>query len=148
MVCFVVEIISEVKKVQNKDIRNSFSFIFLWSLPNNLNKKRTFLTKKMWLPWTFFADQKSRKELCTAQKMMFSIKDFFSKCGQIRGKLQIWSYLLKKSLMQNSIFCTVIRLIKRLAILVPVCSKQLWDIFLSKKTRYNWKYFWISKRAY
>ena len=33
------------------------------------------------------------------QKMMFSIKDFFSKCGQIRSFLQIWSHLLKKSLM-------------------------------------------------
>ena len=33
----------------------------------------------------------------TAQKMKFSIKDFFSKCERIRRKLQIWSYLLKKS---------------------------------------------------
>ena len=28
--------------------------------------------------------------------MEFSIKDFFRKCDQIRWKLQIWSYLLKK----------------------------------------------------
>ena len=26
----------------------------------------------------------------TAQKVMFSIKDFFSKCDQIRRKLRIW----------------------------------------------------------
>ena len=38
--------------------------------------------------------------------MKFSIKDFFSKCDQIRRKLRIWSYLLKKSLMEN-IFCAV-----------------------------------------
>ena len=31
--------------------------------------------------------------------MKFSIKDFFSKCDQIR--MRIWSYLLKKSLMEN-----------------------------------------------
>ena len=37
----------------------------------------------------------------TAQKMKFSIKDFFSKCDQIRRKLGIWSHLLKKSLMEN-----------------------------------------------
>ena len=43
----------------------------------------------------------------TAQKMKFSIKDFFSKCDQIRRKLRIWSHLLKKSLMQNFIFCAV-----------------------------------------
>ena len=32
----------------------------------------------------------------TAQKMKFSIKDFFSKYDQIRRKLWIWSHLLKK----------------------------------------------------
>ena len=40
----------------------------------------------------------------TAQKMKFSIKDFFSKCDQIRSFLGIWSNLLKKSLMENLIF--------------------------------------------
>ena len=39
----------------------------------------------------------------TAQKMKFSIKDFFSKCD----KIWIWSHLLKKSLMENFIFCGV-----------------------------------------
>ena len=43
----------------------------------------------------------------TAQKMKFPIKDFFSKCGQIRSFLRIWSHLLKKSLMENFIFCAV-----------------------------------------
>ena len=43
----------------------------------------------------------------TAQKMRFSIKDFFSKWDQICRKLQIWSHLLKKSLMENFIFCAV-----------------------------------------
>ena len=43
----------------------------------------------------------------TAQKRKFSIKNFFSKCYQIREKLRIWSHLLKKSLMENFIFCTL-----------------------------------------
>ena len=43
----------------------------------------------------------------TAQKIKFSIKNFFSKCDQIRRKLRIWSHLLKKSLMENFIFCAV-----------------------------------------
>ena len=43
----------------------------------------------------------------TAQKMKFSITDFFSKCDQVRGKLRIWSHLLKKSVMKNFIFCAV-----------------------------------------
>ena len=34
----------------------------------------------------------------TAQKMKFSIKDFFSK----------WSHLLEKSLMENFLFCVVL----------------------------------------
>ena len=40
-----------------------------------------------------------------AQKMKFTIKDFFSKCDEIRSFHRIWSYLLKKSLMENFIFC-------------------------------------------
>ena len=43
----------------------------------------------------------------TAQKIKFSIKDFFSKYDQVRSFLRIWSHLLKKSLMENFIFCTV-----------------------------------------
>ena len=45
---------------------------------------------------------------CTAQKMKFSIKDLFNKCGQICRKLRIWPHLLKKSLMENFHFlCSV-----------------------------------------
>ena len=44
----------------------------------------------------------------TAQKMKYSFKDFFSKCDQIRRNQQIWSHLLKKSLMENFIFCAVL----------------------------------------
>ena len=39
--------------------------------------------------------------------MMFSIKGFFSKQDQVRKKLRIWSHLLKKSLIENIIFCEV-----------------------------------------
>ena len=45
--------------------------------------------------------------LITAQKVKFFIKDFFSKCDQIRSLLQIWSHLLKKSLIENFIFWAV-----------------------------------------
>ena len=37
--------------------------------------------------------------------MKVSIEDFFSKCDQIRSFLRIWSHLLKKSLIENFIFC-------------------------------------------
>ena len=39
--------------------------------------------------------------------MKFSIKDYFSKCDQSRRFLRIWLHLLKKSLMENFIFCVV-----------------------------------------
>ena len=39
--------------------------------------------------------------------MKFLIKDIFSKCDQIRSFLRIWSRLLKKSLIENFIFCAV-----------------------------------------
>ena len=45
----------------------------------------------------------------TAQKMKFSIKNFFSKClvtltEEIVNSCLVWSILLKKSLMENFIF--------------------------------------------
>ena len=43
----------------------------------------------------------------TAQKMKFSIKDFFSKFDQIHSFLRIWSHLLKKSVMENFNFRAV-----------------------------------------
>ena len=43
----------------------------------------------------------------TTQKMKFSVKDFFSKRDQIRSFLRIWSHLLKKSLMENFVFCAM-----------------------------------------
>ena len=41
------------------------------------------------------------------KKMKFFIKDFSCECDQIRRKLKIWSHLMKKSLMENFIFCAV-----------------------------------------
>ena len=47
------------------------------------------------------------RKLNTAQKMKFSIKDFCSKCDQIRRKLWICWHLLKKSLTENFMFCAM-----------------------------------------
>ena len=51
----------------------------------------------------------------TAQKMKVFIKDFFSKCDQIRRKLQIWSHLLKKSSRKSSFFAQCYIVFKKLA---------------------------------
>ena len=50
--------------------------------------------------WKFYVE-KFILTIHTAQKMKFSIMDFFSKCDQVCSFLQIWSHLLKKSLMEN-----------------------------------------------
>ena len=47
------------------------------------------------------------------------IKDFSSKCDQIRSFLRIWSYLLKKSLMENFVFCVVFLIRSKLTIKTP-----------------------------
>ena len=49
-------------------------------------------------------------------KKKFSIKDFSSKCDQIRSFLRIWSHLLKKSLIENFIFCAVFDIFRNLQI--------------------------------
>ena len=60
---------------------------------------------------------KSEALVYTAQKMMFSVKAFFGKFDQIHRFLRIWSHLLKKSLMENLIFCAVY------ALIIPIFSR-------------------------
>ena len=70
----------------------------------------------------------------TAQKMKFSIKDFCSKCDQIRRKLRIWSHLLKNFLTKNWSFCAVIRARKTKSTFFQVTlniMKFFYRIFLS-----------------
>ena len=52
----------------------------------------------------FFTEHVARLLL---QKIKFSFKDIFRKCNQIRRKMRTWSDLLKKSLLENFIFCAV-----------------------------------------
>ena len=42
------------------------------------------------------------RSYCTVQEVKFFIKDFFSKCDEMRSFLRIWSHILKKTLMKNS----------------------------------------------
>ena len=47
------------------------------------------------------------KEHFTRNEVFLHLKDFLSRCDQIRRKLGIWSFLLKKYLMENFTFCRV-----------------------------------------
>ena len=71
----------------------------------------------------------------TAQKMKFSITDFCSKYGQIRSFLRIWSHLLKKSVMENFIFCVVrVLLVKYIELRLKTWTMlSFYEFWLSKK---------------
>ena len=69
-----------------------------------------FIIIETWEPaslqWSPFKNSDSEQifsYLLTAQKIRFSIKNFFSKCDQIHSLLLIWSHLLKKSFIENFI---------------------------------------------
>ena len=72
----------------------------------------------IWVCYTILKGWYIKGLMVSSQKMKFSIKDFFSKCDQIHGKLRIWLHLLNKSLMENFIFC---------AVLVPKELSILWE---------------------
>ena len=61
--------------------------------------------------------------------MKFSIKDFFSKCDQIRSFQRILSHLLKKSLMENFVFCAVVFELNT-GILFPLESSETIDFLM------------------
>ena len=67
--------------------------------------------------------------VCTAQKMKFSIKDFFSKCDQICSSLRIFSHLLKKSSMENFIFCAASTL-ENMHLLISIKSQTPTYLYL------------------
>ena len=82
-----------------------------------------------------------------AQKMRFSIKDFFSKCDQVRSFLLIWPHLLKKSLMENFIFSAVLVYHKTLTVysILVVFISDVLPVFSKLEFQYN--YFCLSHFA-
>ena len=73
----------------------------------------------------------AKEKINTAQKMKFSIKNFFCKCDQIRSFLKIWSHLLKKSLMNNFIFCAMCA--------ISMAAKILLELWQECKLQYDSK---------
>ena len=71
--------------------------------------------------------------------MKFSIKDFFSKCDQIRSYLRIWSHLLKKSLMGNFIFCALFIACIELALPDFSNNNNFWGQNFHWRTFEEWK---------
>ena len=84
--------------------------------------------------------------------MKFSIKDLYSKYDQIRSFLRIWSYLLKKSLMENFIFCAVNYFRNHLNILSTSIFNfdinSAFRISHKKTDRYYYEYYEWTDRYY
>ena len=82
----------------------------------------------------------------TAQKMKFFIKDFLSKCDQIWSFLRIWSHLLKKSLMENFVFCAVNKRLEVLFLKLDLIAKLHFfgesndDLEMSETTVKRWNF--------
>ena len=69
---------------------------------------------------------------CTARERKFSINNFLSKCDQIRRKVRNWSHLLKKSLMENFIFRTVVEVV------YLASTKHVQFQTISRLVHFNW----------
>ena len=91
---------------------NTNYFKWTWSNEIDWEKNSHELTSK--ICWTevlrlsdlnFWGCSAFYLSILHCKKTKFSVKDFFSKCDQMCRKLQIWSHLLKKSLVENFIFC-------------------------------------------
>ena len=95
------ERMGKVIMISNVNYRRITGKIFYSSAERHWARKRYPSYKYPWNEKSF------AYFIHTAQKMKFCTKDFFSKCDQIRRKLRIWSHLLKKSLIENFIFCAV-----------------------------------------
>ena len=87
----------------DKDIFRNLSKIYGGAFL--LEKSTVIFAKKLYYHRSLTGSSIRLFTPCT--KMKFSIEDFFSKCYQINRKLRIWSCLLKKSLMENFIFCAL-----------------------------------------
>ena len=91
--------ILEKKRVHNLDknilkVKQKVKEVYQCQInPDYSNNKLTDMRSKL----TELEVRKNYVRITPAQKMKFSIKDFFSRCDQIPRKLWIWSYLLKKS---------------------------------------------------
>ena len=76
----------------------------------------------------------------TAPKAKFSFEDFFGKCDQIRRKVQIWSNLLKKSLMGTFSFFAVSELPVTCLDFYPQLNQHFSQVNSTHIFVLNWNY--------
>ena len=112
-------VLSTLKYSTHHNLTIALSFELLPQInKQNINKLLERVIRLVYDDYTFTFETLVRKDhtfsihhknmnyllINTAQRMKFSIKDFFSKYDQIRRKLRILSHLLKKYLIETSFF--------------------------------------------
>ena len=89
---------SEYKLTRSYPFSEENEFVDIYSLENPPQEDNPQFWEKA---KHYNVDDYGKVMTISAQKMKFSIKNFFSKCDQIRSFMQIWSHLLKKPLIEN-----------------------------------------------
>ena len=108
---FSVEILREISLKITKTLTSALFWEYFFSLQTiYISLERNFYTDST-LQKNYTLKMSISGDIFTAQKRKFSITDFLSECDQVRSFLWIWSHLLKISVMENFIFCTVFVLI-------------------------------------
>ena len=104
-----------VKHIWNNRADSLLSNLLSQIFPCYWYKSSCFFSQKN-ASWTMVVVISTFSELATKSTMLHQFmsfwclyynKDFFSKRDQIRSKLPIWSYLLKKYLLENFICCVI-----------------------------------------
>ena len=96
---FIVK--SRIRIIRKTNLINHSILSFVLTIKRNSQKVRVFPLKVNLVIRLIIIIHSVQK------KMKFPVKDIFSKCDQMPSFLRIWSHLLKKSLMENYIFCAV-----------------------------------------
>ena len=118
-----------------------------WLLPHqttnlaSLNYMQKLLKTFKRCPGLFLSILHTLNSRSNAQKMKFSIKDFFNKCDQMRSFLRIWSHLLKKSSMKNFFFWAERRPMPRG---YQWSRKLFWTLNMFKGMKNSFKHLWWS----
>ena len=82
---------------------------FSWSLnissaDTNLTSRKSNGSLRFFKRCHELAEKRCKKYIDTAKKIKISVRDFFSKCEQMRRKLRVCYHLLQKILMKTSFF--------------------------------------------
>ena len=108
--CFSCTILTKFCPTQKANLTHQapkFPLVLLYTFHQFLillEESYTRTRLKIFILWMVFVEYSQCWLFNTIKYSTLHIKDFSSKCDQVRKKLWIWLHLLEKSLMENLIF--------------------------------------------